>query len=75
MNALVDATPISGPARVSRLKSLSLISELSATLQIVKEPIIFSKELFLTEFNAARVSAVSPDCEIVTINVPGSTTG
>ena len=38
VKALVDATPISGPAFVSKTKSDSLASELVGTLQIVNEP-------------------------------------
>ena len=38
VNALVDATPISGPAFVSKIKSDSLAIELVGTLQIVSDP-------------------------------------
>ena len=37
VNALVEATPISGPARVSMTSSDSRTSELSGTLQIASE--------------------------------------
>jgi hypothetical protein len=36
VNALVEATPISGPARVSNTRFDSLTIELSATLQMLK---------------------------------------
>ena len=59
MNALVDATPISGPAWIGKTKSESLAIELSTTLTI---PQVFT--LFFLHFSrAAYVSAVSPDCE------------
>ena len=38
VKALVEATPISGPALVSKTKSDSLASELVGTLQMVSEP-------------------------------------
>jgi len=38
VNALVEATPISGPARVISATSDSRTSELSGTLQIVSDP-------------------------------------
>jgi hypothetical protein len=37
VNALVDATPISGPALVNITKSDSLANELVGTLQIAKD--------------------------------------
>ena len=37
VNALVDATPISGPARVSMTSSDSRTSELSGTLQMASD--------------------------------------
>ena len=63
VNALVDATPISGPARVSMTSSDSRTSELSGALQIE------SVERYpdcLASRRAASVSAVSPDWEMVT---------
>src|SRR5476649_2594169 len=72
VNALVDATPISGPARVSSTKFDSLTIELSATLQMLKVDKYFA---CLALRSAARVSAVSPDCEIVTKRVSGVITG
>ena len=65
-NALVDATPISGPALVKRVYSDSRQRELLATLQIVR---VRGSSVFLANFNEAKVSAVSPDCEMVTSNV------
>ncbi len=72
VKALVDATPISGPARVSNTRSDSRTSELSGTLQIDND------ERYpdcLASRNAARVSAVSPDWEMVTNKVFLGTTG
>ena len=57
--ALVEATPISGPAAIESTKSDSLAMLLSITFTRLK-----TLHLFLTNFKAARVSAVSPDCEI-----------
>ena len=61
VKALVEATPISGPARVSITRSDSRTSELSGTLQIDsvdRNPSCFASR------SAASVSAVSPDCEM-----------
>ena len=58
--ALVEATPISGPAAIESTKSDSLAMLLSITFTRLKTLHLF----FLTNFKAARVSAVSPDCEI-----------
>ena len=72
VKALVDATPISGPARVSITSSDSRTSELSGTLQIASDdryPACFARR------SAASVSAVSPDCEIVTNSEFFGTTG
>jgi len=49
VNALVDATPISGPARVINTRSDSLTNELSGTLQIATEYLAPS---FLASFSA-----------------------
>ena len=57
VNAFVEATPISGPAFIGKIKSDSLAIELSITLTI--EIIFFT--LPFTFLNAANVSAVSPD--------------
>ena len=72
MKALVEATPISGPARVSITSSDSRTSELSGTLQIAsceRYPACFASR------SAASVSAVSPDCETLTNSVFRGTTG
>jgi hypothetical protein len=58
VNALVDATPISGPARVSSTKFDSLTMELSATLQMLSVARYFARQALRS---AAKVSAVSPD--------------
>ena len=63
VNALVDATPISGPARVSSTRSDSRTSELSGTLHIGQRRQVAR---LLARRSAASVSAVSPDCEMVT---------
>ena len=70
VNALVDATPISGPARVIMLNSDSLTIELSGTLEIAR---VCAYPKRLDSFSAARVSAVSPDWDIVTNSVAGAT--
>ena len=66
VNALVDATPISTPARVMYASSHSRTIALVETLQIVSVCGMPSERAC---FNAASVSAVSPDCEIVTTSV------
>jgi hypothetical protein len=66
VKAFVDATPISGPARVSITSSDSRTSELSGTLQIAscdRYPACFAS------LSAASVSAVSPDCDTLTNSV------
>ncbi|MNT90764.1 hypothetical protein D3C72_2317470 [compost metagenome] len=68
---MVEATPISGPARVSRVRSDSRTSELIPTLQIARLP---RKPNSLAFRSAAKVSAVSPDCEMETNRVSGCTT-
>ena len=60
MNAFVEATPISGPAKVNIFSSDNLEILLSKTLTI---EIVFSP-FFLASSRPARVSRVSPDCEI-----------
>jgi len=72
VRALVDATPISGPARVSSTSSDSRTIELSATLQTVS---VDRYPARLALRSAANVSAVSPDCEMVTNKVSGVITG
>ena len=68
----MEATPISGPARVINTKSDSRTKELSGTLHIDKE---WPKPRRFASFNPAKVSAVSPDCDNVTISEFFRTTG
>ena len=70
-NAFVDATAISGPACVYRTASDSRGIDEPFVLQIasVRAPCSFAYR------SAMSVSIVSPDCEIVTINVVGVTIG
>ncbi len=72
VKALVEATPISGPARVSSTSSDSRTSELSGTLQIAS---VDRKPALRASRSAASVSAVSPDCEIDTNSEFAGTTG
>ena len=67
VNALVDATPISGPACVSSVPAASRVIIEPTTLQMasVFEPFCLASRC------AASVSAVSPDCEITTVSVSG----
>ena len=60
--ALVEATPISGPAFVKSVKSDSRQIELFATLHMESE---IGLPVFFANFNEDKVSAVSPDCDIV----------
>ncbi len=62
VNALVEATPISGPARVISTRPASRTIEDSGTLQIA---IWVRYARCLASFSAASVSAVSPDWEMV----------
>ncbi len=57
IKAFVEATPISGPAKVGRVISASRCMELSGALTIASV-LTF---LALQAFKAASVSAVSPD--------------
>ena len=66
VNALVEATPISGPALVMKERLQIRIRVDSWTLQI---PNTHSNPKFLARFKAARVSAVSPDWDIPIIRV------
>ena len=59
INALVDATPISGPACIGKTQSAFRAIVLSITLTIAQVFTLF----FLQISKAAAVSAVSPDCE------------
>ena len=56
--ALVEATPISGPALVKSVKSDSRQIELFATLHIARES---GLPVFFANFKDDSVSAVSPD--------------
>ena len=68
MNAFVDATPISTPARVMYENLHSRTMALVATLQIVS---VCGMPRERACFSAASVSAVSPLCVIVTTSVRG----
>ena len=63
--ALVVATAISGPAKVyiTWSASLAILEPTTLTIANVFTPISFVRR------SAARLSAVSPDCEIMTTNV------
>ena len=65
VNALVEATPISGPACVISVPAASRVIMEPTTLQMasVFEPFCLASRC------AASVSAVSPDCEITTVSV------
>ena len=71
MKAFVEATPISGPAFVKKTKSDSLANELEGTLHIPKRA-KYPKSF--ANLKQAKVSAVSPDCEMVKNKVFGATT-
>ena len=71
MNALVDATPISTPARVMNASLHSRTIALVATLQIVS---VCSMPRLRACLSAAIVSAVSPLWLMVTTSVRGSGT-
>ena len=68
VNALVEATPISGPACVISVPAASRVIMEPTTLQMasVFEPFCLASRW------AASVSAVSPDCEITTVSVSWS---
>ena len=63
MNALVDATPISVPARVRNASAVCAHHRLVATLQIAS---VCAWPSAFACFSAASVSAVSPDCDTTT---------
>ena len=67
VNAFVEATPISGPACVRMVPSASRVIIDPCTLQIA----MGSAPSRLASRKAARVSAVSPLCVIVTTSVRG----
>jgi hypothetical protein len=71
VNAFVDATPISGPAWVISVPAASRVIMEPTTLQIasVFEPLLLASRC------AARVSAVSPDCEMTMVSVSDLTIG
>jgi hypothetical protein len=66
VNAFVEATPISSPARVYNTESASRAAVLPTTLQIVR---VFAF-LDFASLCAARVSAVSPDWVIEMKRLP-----
>ncbi|CUJ38976.1 Uncharacterised protein [Achromobacter xylosoxidans] len=68
VKALVEATPISTPARVMYDSLHSRTMALVDTLQMVS---VFSMPSERACLSAASVSAVSPDCEIVTTSERG----
>ena len=69
--ALVEATAISGPARVYRMSSASRLNVEPTTLVNARS----RDPRFLARRAAASVSAVSPDWLIATVSVPGFTNG
>ena len=71
MKALVEATPISGPAWVSSVPSLTRVAWLPGTLQMQASsaPRSFAASI------ADKVSAVSPDCETPSASTASSTIG
>jgi hypothetical protein len=71
VKALVEATPISGPARVRKRSAHSRTMADSGTLQIASVRPMPSALACLIE---ARVSAVSPDCEMATTSARDSAT-
>ena len=68
VNALVDATPISTPARV---KNFSLVARAIALVGTLMMPSVVPMPSDCACFSAASVSAVSPDCEITMTSVRG----
>ena len=68
---MVEATPISGPARVMKRSAHSRTMADSGTLQMA---IVRVWPGSLAWRSAARVSAVSPDCEMATTSWSGSGT-
>jgi hypothetical protein len=71
VKALVEATPISGPARVMKRRADSRTMADSGTLQMAR---VLVMPRLLACLRAARVSAVSPDWEMTTTRVSGSGT-
>ena len=72
MNALVDATPISGPALVIRTRSAARTRELFGTFTMPSDG---PNPRAAASPRAPRVSAVSPDWERATTRVDGSASG
>ena len=74
VNALVEATPISGPANVGKKISVSRTNDDVGTLHSAKltKP---AGVCFWISRNADKVSAVSPDWEIQMTKVLSTTTG
>ena len=70
VNALVEATLISGPAFIKNTSFDKRVNVLSATLHIAN---VFEYLSFNAFFKDEIVSAVSPDCEMLTNNVLGNT--
>ena len=70
VNALVEATPISAPARVKKVRVDARGMALSGTLQIDRVRVC---PCALAYLSASIVSSVSPDCEMVTIKLFGFT--
>ncbi len=68
VKALVEATPISGPARVMKRSAHSRTMADSGTLQMAS---VFVWPSDLAWRSAASVSAVSPDCEMATTSWRG----
>ena len=68
VKALVEATPISGPARVGATMSLSraMVELATLTTDMILCPFA------LAQRSEAKVSAVSPDCETRRVSPPGS---
>ena len=69
--AFVEHTDISGPASVyiTIFASLAIDEPTTLTMASVSAPIEFAS------FKAASVSAVSPDCEIITTRSSGASRG
>ncbi len=68
VKALVEATPISGPARVRNFSAASRTMADSATLQMAR---VRDWPRTRACFKAASVSAVSPDCEMAMTSASG----
>ncbi len=71
VKALVEATPISGPACVSSVASLTRVAWLPSTLQMQASSAPRSRAASMAE----SVSAVSPDCEMPSASTSFETIG